>query len=92
MVFYKEISVTGGAGWSTSEDFGAIATRVRVDVMSTVGADKVEISFDKGTTIHGALGPLGDRPMTDEWISVSHMSQISIRCDSDATVRVRATQ
>lgn len=92
MVFYGEISVIGGAGWSTSQDLGGVCGHIRIDVMSTVGSDKVEISFNQGNTVHGALGPPGDRPLSDEWSFVSGASQVSIRCDSNAEVRVRATR
>ena len=88
---HAEIALVANT-WSDPVDLGWNAHRLKVTFVSAVGNDKLEISFDRNTTTHGVLGPLGDRPLVDEFVVEDGPSVISFRCASNAVVGYRAVQ
>jgi len=86
MILYGEVTCTGGAGFGSALSIGDVPKRVKVGIISTVANDFVEVTFN-GSTTNDKLGPLGDRPMENEY-AVPASRKVQIKCASNAVARV----
>jgi hypothetical protein len=83
---HTQASLAGGVSYEDT-GIGANASKVRVEVISTVGDDQVNVSFNGGDSVADILGPFDEREMIAEYESPSS-HRISFQCDSAAEIRV----
>lgn len=85
-VSHTTVLVTGGADWFDAA-LGGNPKRVQVELVDTDSDVQVDVSFNKGSTVHDILGPFASRAVRKEYLDPGSY-QVSFRCAANATVEV----